>query len=72
MKKPVGAIDRFAKIDDSRTRTREDGKYSFEFEWKTKLGHPIKGGRRIRGIQGRWYVSLKSFLSAKTLDDLKK
>ncbi|MFX0140982.1 MAG: hypothetical protein ACFFDN_45505 [Candidatus Hodarchaeota archaeon] len=32
----------------------------------------IKGGKKIRGIQGRWYVDLKSFLSAKTLDDLKK
>lgn len=72
VKKPVGAIDRFGKIDDKKTRRREkDGKYCFEFEWKTKLGHPIKGGKRIRGIQGRWFVSLKSFLSAKTLDDLK-
>ena len=72
VKKPVGAIDRFAKIDDKRTKIREDGKYRFEFEWKTKLGHPIKGGQRIRGIQGRWYVTLKSFLSARTLDDLKE
>lgn len=72
VKKPVGAIDRFAKIDDAKTRTRKDGKYCFEFEWKAKLGNPIKSGKRIRGIQGRWYVSLKSFLSARTLDDLKK
>lgn len=72
IKKPVGAIDRFAKIDDTKTRTREDGKYCFEFEWKTKLGYPIKIGQRVKGIQGRWYVTLKSFLSAKTLDDLKK
>ena len=72
VKKPVGAIDRFAKIDNKKTRTREDGKYCFEFEWKTKLGNPIKGGKKIRGIQGRWYVTLKSFLSARTLDDLKQ
>jgi len=72
VKKPVGAIDRFAKIDDRKTERREDGKYSFEFEWKTKLGCPIKAGKRIKGIQGRWYVTLKSFLSATTLDDLKK
>jgi hypothetical protein len=72
VKKPVGAIDRFAKIDDKKTKTREDGKYCFEFEWKTKLGNPIKGGKRIKGIQGRWYVTLKSFLSARTLDDLKQ
>lgn len=72
VKKPVGAIDRFAKIDDKKTKTRKDGKYHFEFEWKTKLGYPIKSGQRIKGIQGRWYVTLKSFLSAKTLDDLKK
>ena len=72
VKKPVGAIDRFAKIDNKKTKTREDGKYCFEFEWKTKLGNPIKGGKRIKGIQGRWYVTLKSFLSARTLDDLKQ
>jgi len=72
VKKPVGAIDRFAKIDDKKTRTRKDGKYRFEFEWKTKLGHPIISGQRMRGIQGRVYVTLQSFLSAKTLDDLKK
>jgi len=72
VKKPVGAIDRFAKIDDGKTEQREDGKYCFEFEWKTKLGYQIKGGKKIRGIQGRWYVTLKSFLSAITLDDLKK
>ena len=72
VKKPVGAVDRFAKIDDKKTKTREDGKYCFEFEWKTKLGNPIKGGKRIKGIQGRWYVTLKSFLSARTLDDLKQ
>jgi hypothetical protein len=72
VKKPIGVINRFAKIDDAKTKRRDDGKYSFEFEWKTKLGHPIKGGQRIRGIQGRRYASLKSFLSAKTLDDLRK
>jgi hypothetical protein len=72
VKKPVMAIDRFAKIDDKRTETRNDGKFSFDFEWKTKLGHPIKSGQRIKGIQGRWYVSLRSFLSARTLDDLKQ
>lgn len=72
VKKPIGAIDRFAKIDDKKTERREDGKYLFEFEWKTKLGNPIKSGKKIRGIQGRWYVSLESFLSARTLDDLKK
>lgn len=72
VKKPIGAIDRFAKIDDKKTQQRKDKKYCFEFEWKTKLGYPIKGGKKIKGIQGRWYVTLKSFLSAKTLDDLKK
>ena len=72
VKKPVGAIDRFAKIDDKKIQRREDGKFSFEFEWKTKLGHPIRSGQRIRGIQGRWYVSLRSFISAKTLDDLRQ
>lgn len=45
VKKPVGAIDRFAKIDDKKTEGRENGKYCFEFEWKTKLGNPIKGVR---------------------------
>jgi len=72
VKKPIGAIDRFAKIDDKKIQRREDGKFSFEFEWKTKLGHPIRSGQRIRGIQGRWYVSLRSFISAKTLDDLRQ
>lgn len=72
VKKPVGAIDRFAKIDDTKTTTRKDGKYLLSFEWKTKLGNPIKSGQRIRGIQGPWYVDLKSFLSARTLDELKK
>lgn len=72
VKKPIGAIDRYAKIDDKKTQQRKDKKYCFEFEWKTKLGYPIKGGKKIRGIQGRWYVTLKSFISAKTLDDLKK
>lgn len=71
VKKPVMAIDRFAKIDSKKIETRDDGKFSFECEWKTKLGNPIKSGRRIKGIQGRWYVSLKSLLSARTLDDLK-
>ena len=71
VKKPVQAIDRFAKIDDKKTRTRDDGKYCFEFEWKTKLGHPIIAGKKKKGIQGRIYVSLKSFVSAQTLDDLK-
>ncbi len=71
VKKPFGAIDRFAKINDKKTKTREDNKFCFEFEWKTKLGNPIKGGKRLKGVQGRWYVSLKDFLSAKTLDDLK-
>lgn len=70
VKKPIGAIDRFAKIDDKKTK-RKNRKYGFEFEWKTKLGYPIKSGKQIKGIQGRWYVTLKSFLSAKTLDDLK-
>jgi hypothetical protein len=71
VKMPVGHIDRFARIDAKKTKTRaKDGKYRFEFEWKTKLGHPIKIGKQIKGIQGRWYVTLKSFLSAKTLDDL--
>jgi len=72
VKKPIGAIDRFAKIDDKKIQRREDGKFSFEFEWKAKLGHPIRSGQRIRGIQGRWYVSLRSFISAKTLDDLRQ
>ncbi len=72
VKKPVGVIDRFAKINNKKMEIRKDGKYRFEFEWKTKLGSPIKSGNRIKGIQGRWYVSLKSFLSAKTLDDLKQ
>jgi hypothetical protein len=72
VKKPIGAIDRFAKIDDKKTKRRKDGKYRFGFEWKTKLGYPIKSGQQIKGIQGRWYVALKSFLSAQTLDDLKK
>jgi len=70
VKKPIAAIDRFARIDAKKTK-RKDGKYGFEFEWKTKLANPIKLGRKAR-IQGRWYVTLKSFLSAKTLDDLKK
>jgi len=70
--KPVRAIDRFAKIDDKRTKRREDGKYCFEFEWKTRLGNPIKSGERKKGIQGRWYVTLQSFLSAKTLDELER
>jgi hypothetical protein len=71
VKKPVGGIDRFARIDAKKTKRRaKDAKYRFEFEWKTKLGHPIKIGKQKKGIQGRWYVSLKSFLSAKTLDDL--
>jgi hypothetical protein len=72
VKKPVGAIDRFAKINDKKTVRRKDGKYCFEFEWKTKLGHPITIGERLIGVQGRWYVSIKSFLSARTLDDLRK
>jgi len=72
VKDPVGAIDRFGKIDDKLTKQNRDGKYSFGFEWKVKLGNPIQRGKHIKGIQGRWYVSLKSFLSAKTLDDLKK
>lgn len=70
VKKPIGAIDRFARIDAKKTQRRsKDGYYRFEFEWKTKLGYPIKLGKQAR-IQGRWYVTLKSFLSAKTLDDL--
>jgi hypothetical protein len=72
VKRPIMAIDRFAKIDDKKIERRDDGKFSFEFEWKTKLGHPIRSGQRIKGIQGRWYVSLRSLLSAKTLDDLKQ
>jgi len=72
VKDPIGAIDRFAKIDDKLTKQRKDDKYSFGFEWVVKLGYPIQRGKRIKGIQGRWYVSLQSFLSAKTLDDLKK
>jgi hypothetical protein len=71
VKDPIGAIDRFAKIDDKLTEKNKDGKYSFGFEWRVKLGYPIQRGKRIKGIQGRWYVSLQSFLSAKTLDDLK-
>lgn len=72
VKRPVMSIDRFAKIDDKKIERRADGKFSFQFEWKTKLGHPIKSGQRIKGIQGRWYVSLKSLISAKSLDDLQK
>jgi hypothetical protein len=71
VKKPVGSIDRFARIDAKKTKRRaKDGKYRFEFEWKTKLGHSIKIGEQKRGVQGRWYVTLKSLLSARTLDDL--
>jgi len=72
VKKPIGTIDRFAKIDNKKIQRREDGKYLFEFEWTTKLGNPIEGGKKVRGIQGRWYVTLQSFLAAKNLDDLKK
>jgi hypothetical protein len=72
VKKPIGAIDRFARIDPKKIERRDkDGRYSFEFAWKTKLANPIKLGKKAR-IQGRWYVTLKSCLSAKTLDDLKE
>ncbi len=70
VKKPIGAIDRFARIDPKKTeRRKSDGKYRFEFEWKTKLGNQIPCGKRAR-IQGRWYVTLQSLLSATTTDDL--
>ncbi len=72
IKKPVAAIDRFARIDQEKTRRNpKDGKYCFEFEWKTKLAFPIRLGKKAR-IQGRWYVPLRSFLSARTIDDLKE
>jgi hypothetical protein len=72
VKKPVAAIDRIAKIDqDKTTRNSKDGKYCFVFEWKRKLGYPIRLGKKAR-IQGRQYVPLSSFMAARTIDDLKE
>jgi hypothetical protein len=67
---PIRQIDRFVKINEKLTEVRSDGKYCFGFEWKTQLGYPITIDEQLKGIRRRRYVTLQTFLGARTLDDL--